>query len=109
MTAQHNVDRPIEICHTQGTESSMTPKPAQRLDIDALRALCAIEDSGGVTRAAELLGLSQSAVSHKVKRLESSLECELLRRRPGAPLFTAAGQDLLAYAKRILGIHDEAL
>jgi DNA-binding transcriptional LysR family regulator len=87
----------------------MSARLAQRLDIDSLRALCAIEDHGGVTRAAVFLGLSQSAVSHKVKRLETSLETELLSRRPGAALFTDAGQDLLIYAKRILNIHDEAV
>ena len=81
----------------------------QTLDIDSLRALCAIKDHGGVTRAAEHLGLSQSAVSHKIRRLESSLECDVLSRRANAPLLTDAGRDLLGYARRILGIHDEAL
>jgi len=87
----------------------MTVNLPQRLDIDSLRALCAIEDHGGITRAAESLGLTQSAVSYKVKRLETSLDCDILSRRPNAPLFTDAGRDLLGYAKRILGIHDEAL
>lgn len=82
---------------------------ARRLDIDALRTLRAIDQHGGVTRAAEALGLTQSAVSHKVKRLETSLDCDLLSRRPGAQMFTRAGQDLLDYAARILGLHDEAL
>lgn len=82
---------------------------SQKLDIDSLRAVCAIEACGGVTRAAEQLGLSQSAVSHKIRRLEASLDCEILSRRPDAPLFTSPGQDLLAYAKRILGLHDEAV
>lgn len=81
----------------------------RRLDIDALRALRAIHQHGGVTRAAEALRVTQSAVSHKVKRLETSLDCDLLSRRPGAPMFTSAGQDLLDYAARILGLHDEAL
>lgn len=87
----------------------MSDLSARRLDIDALRALRAIEQHGGITRAAEALGLTQSAVSHKVKRLETSLDCDLLCRRPGAPMFTRAGQDLLDYAARILGLHDEAL
>ncbi|AGT10686.1 LysR family transcriptional regulator [Paracoccus aminophilus] len=81
----------------------------RRLDVDQLRALMAIEQHGGVTRAAEALGLSQSAVSHKVRRLEIALDCEILSRRPNAPMFTSAGQDLLGYARRILGIHDEAV
>ena len=81
----------------------------RRLEIDALRALWAIRHHGGITRAAEALGLSQSAVSHKVKRLETSLDCDLLGRKPGGAMFTAAGEDLLDYAGRILGLHDEAL
>lgn len=82
---------------------------ARRLDIDALRALRAIRHHGGVTRAAQALGLSQSAVSHKIRRLETSLGCDLLNRKPGGADFTAAGEDLLDYAARILGLHDEAL
>ncbi|WP_457583688.1 LysR family transcriptional regulator [Ensifer canadensis] len=81
----------------------------RRLEIDALRALAAIRQHGGVTKAAAALGLSQSAVSHKIKRLEVSLDCELLVRKSGAPMFTAAGEDLLDYAGRIIGLHDEAL
>ncbi len=87
----------------------MSDLVARRLDIDALRALRAVRQHGGVTRAAEMLGLTQSAVSHKIKRLETSLDCELLNRRPGAPMFTAAGEELLEYGGRILGLHDEAL
>ncbi|MEH6772731.1 MAG: LysR family transcriptional regulator [Cereibacter changlensis] len=87
----------------------MSDLVARRLDIDALRALRAVRQHGGVTRAAEMLGLTQSAVSHKIKRLETSLDCELLNRRPGAPMFTAAGEELLEYGSRILGLHDEAL
>lgn len=87
----------------------MTELNGRRLEIDALRALWAIRHHGGITRAAEALGLSQSAVSHKIKRLEASLDCDLLSRKPGASMFTAAGEDLLDYAGRILGLHDEAL
>lgn len=82
---------------------------SRRLEIDALRALLAVRHHGGVTRAAEALGLSQSAVSHKIKRLETNLGCDLLSRTPGAPMFTAAGGDLLDYAGRIISLHDEAL
>jgi len=87
----------------------MTELNSRRLEIDALRALSAIRQHGGITRAAVALGLSQSAVSHKIKRLEVSLDCELLGRKSGGPMFTAAGEDLLDYAGRILGLHDEAL
>ncbi|THV20852.1 LysR family transcriptional regulator [Peteryoungia ipomoeae] len=82
---------------------------SRRLEIDALRAMCAIKRHGGITRAAAALGLSQSAVSHKIRRLELSLDCELFSRRTGGPAFTTAGQELLDYAGKILDLHDEAL
>lgn len=82
---------------------------SRRLEIDSLRALRAVADLGGVTRASDFLALSQSAVSHKIRRLEQSIDCRLLRRRPGAPLLTDEGERLLAYAERILALHDEAL
>lgn len=87
----------------------MNEMNSRRLEIDALRALSAIRHHGGITRAATALGLSQSAVSHKIRRLEASLDCELLVRKSGGPIFTAAGEELLDYAGRILGLHDEAL
>jgi molybdate transport repressor ModE-like protein len=82
---------------------------AERLDIEGLRALLAIATHGGVTRAAEHLALSQPAVSHKIKRLETVLDCDLLARRAGGPLFTEAGERLLDYAQRMMDLHDEAL
>lgn len=80
-----------------------------KLEIDSLRALRAIAVSGGVTNAARHLGLSQSAVSHKIRRLEQSLDCHLLTRQAGGPLFTEAGKRLNEYAVRMLNLHDEAL
>ncbi len=80
-----------------------------KLEIDALRALRAIGTHGGVTNAAKHLGLSQSAVSHKIKRLESVLDCNLLVRQSGGPQFTDAGRRLHDYALRIIDLHDEAL
>lgn len=79
------------------------------MDIGALQALAAIEECGGVTRAADHLALSQSAVSHKIKRLEGRIGRDLLSRRPGGQLFTEDGLRLLAYARRILALHDEAI
>ncbi len=81
----------------------------QTLGIDALRALLAIGTHGGVTKAARQVGLSQSAVSHKIKRLESALDCDLLARQAGGPIFTDAGARLYDHARRIISLHDEAI
>ena len=80
-----------------------------RLDLESLRALKTIVELGGVTRAADRLALSQSAVSHKIRRLEQGIGCTLLRRQPGGGLLTEDGARLLSYADRILALHDEAL
>ena len=82
---------------------------ATRLDIDSLKALQAIVTCGGVTRAANHLALSQSAVSHRIKRLEENLDCRLLDRNSGGPRLTETGLRLVQYADRILALHDEAL
>ncbi len=79
-----------------------------RLDIDSMRALTAIAETGGITRAAKKLNLSQSAVSHKVKRLERRLNRNLLARVDGKTGFTRDGEKLLAYARRMVRLHDEA-
>jgi molybdate transport repressor ModE-like protein len=78
------------------------------MDLEGLRTLIAIAKHGGVTRAAGHLALSQPAVSHKIKRLEQVLDCDLLARRAGGPLLTEAGGQLLAYAQRMMDLHDEA-
>jgi len=80
-----------------------------RLDIEGLRALKTVHEVGGVTRAAESLALTQSAISHKIRRMEEALDCRLLTRRRGASQLTEAGARLLPYADRIVALHDEAL
>lgn len=78
------------------------------LDIDSMRALTAIADNGGITRAAKKLNLSQSAVSHKMKRLEQKINRSLFTRSEGQINFSTDGEKLLDYARRLVRLHDEA-
>jgi len=78
------------------------------LDIDSMRALTVIAESGGITRAAKRLNLSQSAVSHKMKRLEHKLNRSLFARMDGKLSLSADGEKLLDYARRLVKLHDEA-
>ncbi len=78
------------------------------LDIDSMRALTTIAESGGVTRAAQRLNLSQSAVSHKMKRLERNLGRKLFVRTGGHLRLSGDGEKLLDYAQRLVKLHDEA-
>jgi DNA-binding transcriptional LysR family regulator len=79
-----------------------------KLDIESMRALTVIAETGGITRAAKKLNLSQSAVSHKVKRLERSLNRSLFSRIDGKLGFSRDGEKLLDYARRMVRLHDEA-
>lgn len=81
----------------------------ERLEVDGLRAFLAVVTHGGVTRAAAHLSLSQPAVSHKIRRLETILDCDLLTRRTGGPLLTESGERLLDYARRMVELHDETV
>lgn len=80
----------------------------RNLDLTALRSFMAIADAGGVTRAAGFLNLTQSAVSMQIKRLEEVLQVPLLDRSARKVGLTAAGEQLLGYARRILSLNDEA-
>lgn len=78
------------------------------LDLTSLRSFVAVADAGGVTRAAGSLNLTQSAVSMQIKRLEEALGLELLDRTGRGVAPTAAGEQLVGYARRMLALNDEA-
>lgn len=80
----------------------------RNLDLTALRSFMMVAETGGVTRAAEKLHLTQSAVSMQLKRLEESLGLALMDRAGRGIALTSQGELLLSYAKRILAINDEA-
>ena len=80
----------------------------RNLDLTTLRSFVAVADTGGVTKAAGVLHLTQSAVSMQLKRLEEGLDLELLDRSGRTVALTAAGDQLLAYARRMLELNDEA-
>ena len=75
----------------------------------ALSTPCSIDELSSAARAAEPPAPSQSAVSHKAKRLEAELGCDLLNRSAGAPLFTVEGERLRRRARRIFAVHDGAV
>jgi DNA-binding transcriptional LysR family regulator len=81
----------------------------RNLDITTLRSFVAVADSGGVTRAAGFLHLTQSAVSMQLKRLEELLGLDLLDRSGRTIALTASGEQVLAYARRMVALNDEVI
>ena len=67
-----------------------------------LKTIKAIHDTGGLARAAEVLHITQSALSHQVKGLEEQVGVELFVRRSKPLKLSSAGMRLLKLAERIL-------
>jgi DNA-binding transcriptional LysR family regulator len=72
------------------------------IDTRQLRAFVSLARHGSFTRAAKELSLTQSAVSHSVKALESDLSCRLFDRMGKRVLLSVQGEQLLLHAKKIL-------
>ncbi|MEM6375013.1 MAG: LysR family transcriptional regulator [Pseudomonadota bacterium] len=81
----------------------------RNLDMTTLRSFLAVAEQGGVTRAAQVLNLTQSAVSMQLKRLEETLGIALLDRTNRRIALSPAGDQLLTYARRIVDLNDEAV
>ncbi|MGM9485517.1 LysR family transcriptional regulator [Roseateles sp. NT4] len=79
------------------------------LDIDLLRSLVAVAETGGLSKAAARVGRTQSALSMQMQRLEEVAGQPLLYRTGRGVTLTAAGERLLVHAGELLRRHDEAL
>lgn len=73
-----------------------------RVDFLGLEAFFAIADRGSFHRAAAHLNLSQTALSHRMKKLEEDLGVKLLARTTRQVSLTPAGVELLPIARRIM-------
>jgi len=68
------------------------------LELRHLKTLHALREAGNLSRAAQLLNLTQSALSYQLKALEEQYGTALFERKSSPVLFTAAGQRLLELA-----------
>lgn len=74
-----------------------------------LSALVAVADSGSVREAARRLTVTEPAVSAALAALAREVRVPLAEREGRGLRLTAAGEAYAAYARRILGLHEEAL
>ncbi|PKP68796.1 MAG: LysR family transcriptional regulator [Alphaproteobacteria bacterium HGW-Alphaproteobacteria-4] len=72
------------------------------LELRHLRTIRAIHAEGGLARAAEVLHITQSALSHQIKGLEDQTGVELFVRAARPMKLSAAGMRLLRLAERVL-------
>ncbi|GLS31188.1 DNA-binding transcriptional regulator, LysR family [Mesorhizobium albiziae] len=75
-------------------------------DPTLLRAFVAVTETGGFSRAARQLHLTQSAISHQIRRLEEQVGRPLLYRTTRSLTLTEDGEDFLRHAERILQMLD---
>ncbi len=72
------------------------------LEFRHLRTIRAIHEAGGLARAADLLNMTQSALSHQVAGLEDQAGIELFVRRSKPLKLSTAGLKLLKLAEKVL-------
>lgn len=74
----------------------------QPLDTRQLRAFISLARSGSFTQAGRELHLTQSAISHAIKALETDLGCQLFHRQGKTVHLTHHGRELFPHAETIL-------
>ena len=82
--------------------------PELPFTLDQLRILKAIAAQGSFKKAADILYVTQPAVSLQIQNLEKQLEITIFDRGGRKALLTEAGRLLLEYCERILNQCDEA-
>ncbi|MEM1079403.1 MAG: LysR substrate-binding domain-containing protein [Pseudomonadota bacterium] len=80
-----------------GRADAMNSKIRNLKSIQAFNTVCEVQN---VTRAAQLLNISQSSVSYHIKKLEADLDATLFRRTAAGLQLTEAGSVLAGYVAR---------
>lgn len=79
------------------------------LSADLLRSFVTVIDLGGFTRAGQVLGRTQPAISLQIRRLEELVGVKLIETQGKVPKLTTEGEILAVYARQILCLNDEAV
>lgn len=72
------------------------------MNLSHIRILVAVVETGSFTKAAEILDITQSGVSHAISSLESELEISLLVRERSGITLTESGERILNHCREIL-------
>lgn len=80
----------------------------RNLDIGLLRTFVAVAEKENFAVAAEKVFRTQAAVSQQMQKLEAMLGCTLFERVGRGKRLTTEGRRFLDYARRIVGMNDEA-
>lgn len=81
----------------------------KNLDLALIRTFATVADGGSMTAAANLLHMTQGAVSQHIKRLEDMLGCALFDRKTRNLELTERGERFLVKARQMLRLNDDIL
>ncbi|KAA9393513.1 LysR family transcriptional regulator [Kocuria coralli] len=76
-------------------------------DLEALRALALVAEQGSISSASSQLGVSQQAVSLRIRNLESDLRTRLLVRSARGSRLTPSGELVVGWAAGLLRAADD--
>lgn len=79
------------------------------IPIEIIRTLVAITDTGSFTKAGDILGLSQPAISSQVKRVQSMIGGDLFKKTAAGSVPTKLGSLILTHARKIIECNDQML
>jgi DNA-binding transcriptional LysR family regulator len=94
---------------SQPTETSLDFRGGAGLELDLLRTLVAIADTGSFNKAARAVFRTPSAVSMQMKKLEDQVSRPLFAKNGRSVTLTPDGDALVGYGRRILKLADEAM
>ncbi|UOM34937.1 LysR substrate-binding domain-containing protein [Acuticoccus sp. I52.16.1] len=83
--------------------------PAAGLNTDLMRTFVAVADLGGFRAAASRVHRTPSAISMQMAKLEEDIGTPLFVKTGRTTALSAAGEELLTYARRILDLSEEAM
>ena len=90
------------------SQRASTPPCLDRLPLASVRTFAAVARLLSITRAAEELNVTPSAVSHQIKILETYLETALFRREKNRLHLTADGEQYVAQVFEALSVLGDA-
>lgn len=79
------------------------------MEIRNLISFIHVAELNSFTKAAKVLGYSQSTISFQIKQLETELNCMLFERINHTLSLTEKGREVLAYAQQVTHLTDEFL
>lgn len=103
------IDENTAIGQKPETDISTLIKPIPLLELDLLRTLVAISETGNFSAAAERLGRTPSAVSMQVKKMEELLGATVFVRDSRSVTLTRDGEMLLEHGRRLLALNKEMM